>query len=65
MMLKVGDKAIVKNDDGRFFKSCRVVVKLDMSEKAKRYGDKKPLYVQTDGGQCCAWYAEENLEKVE
>lgn len=64
-MLKVGDKAIVKNDDGRFFKGCRVVVKLNMSEKAKKYGDKKPLYVQTENGQCCGWYAEENLEKVE
>lgn len=64
MMLKVGDKAIVRNDDGRFFKGCRVVVLLDMTEKAKKYGDNKPLYVQTDGGSCCAWYAKEDLQKV-
>ena len=63
-MLKQGDKAIVLNDDGRFFKGCQVVILLDMSEKAERVGDDKPFYVQTDGGQCTAWYGEEDLQKI-
>ena len=64
-MLKVGDNVIVKNDDGRFFKGCEVVVVLNMTEKAKRVGDDRPIYVRMKDGQCCAWYGEADLQKVE
>ena len=63
MMLKEGDKCVVRNDKGRFFKGCKVTILLDMTEKAKKYGDTKPYYVQTEG-QCCAWYAGEDLKKI-
>ena len=64
-MLKVGDKAVVRNDNGKFFKGCEVTILLDMTEKGKAYGDDEPFYVQTDGGKCCAWYSESDLQKVE
>lgn len=65
MMLRSGDSVIVKNDNGRFYKGCEVVVVLNMTEKAKRVGDNKPIYVRTKDGLCCAWYAENDLQKVE
>lgn len=59
-MLAVGDKAKVRYDD-RHPKGQIVVVKFVISPK---YNEEKPYYCQTEGGQVCSYYGEEDLEKV-
>lgn len=59
-MLKVGDRARVRQDD-RHAKGQIVVVKMVISRK---YAEDKPYYCQTDGGQVCAFYGDDDLEEV-
>lgn len=59
-MLTVGDRARVRHDD-RHPKGQIVVVKLVIPRK---YAEDKPYYCQTDGGQVCGFYGEEDLEEV-
>ena len=64
-MLKEGDLAVVNTDDGRFYKGCEVEVLLNITDLAKKMNDNEPYYVKTKDGQCTAWYAEDDLVKVE
>ena len=59
-LLEVGSKARVRHDD-RHPKGQVVVVKLVIPRK---YNEEKPYYCQTDGGQVCAYYGDEDLEEV-
>lgn len=61
MMLKEGDKAIVRtNDGGHFYAGKHVVVIRVLSDIHK-----KPIRVKAEYGNCESWYAESDLQKVE
>ena len=60
-MLKVGDKAIVKTDEGgHFYAGKHVVVIKVVSDKFD-----EPIRVKAEYGQAEDWYAESDLQKVE
>lgn len=59
-LLEVGSKARVRFDD-RHPKGQVVIVKLVIPRK---YNEEKPYYCQTDGGQVCGYYGDEDLEEV-
>lgn len=60
-MLKIGQRAIVRNNEGgHFYKGKEVVITYvaDMSYE-------KPYYVQACDGVTCSWYAERDLDAYE
>lgn len=59
-MLKIGDRARVRCDD-RHPKGQIVVVKFVIPPK---YNEEKPYYCQTEGGQVCSYYGDDDLEEV-
>ena len=60
-MLKVGDRAIVKTDDGgHFYKGKHVVVIRVLSDEHA-----EPIRVKAEFGQVEGWYSESDLQKVE
>ena len=60
-MLKEGDRAIVKTDDGgHFYKGKHVVVMQVLSDTFEA-----PIRVKAEFGQVEGWYAESDLQKVE
>ena len=60
-MLKKGDKAIVRNDDGGHFYKGKHVVILDVLPKHHH----KPVLTRALYGVTTSWYDENDLEKVE
>lgn len=59
-MLKTGDKAIVRNNDGgHFYKGKHVVVLQVMPPTVK-----KPILVRALYGTTESWYDEKDLEKI-
>lgn len=60
-MLKEGDKAIVKTDDGgHFYKGKHVVVIRVLPDTFD-----SPIRVKAEYGQVESWYSEVDLQKVE
>lgn len=60
-MLKVGDKAIIRtNDGGHFYAGKHVVVVKVLSDNFS-----EPILVKAEYGQSEDWYAESDLQKVE
>ena len=60
-MLKVGDKAIVRTNDGGHFYAGKHVVVIRVLSNTHR----EPILVKAEYGQTQDWYAESDLKKVE
>lgn len=61
MMLKVGDRAIVRTDEGGHFYAGKHVVVVEVLSDAF----KDPIRVKAEYGQTEDWYSESDLQKVE
>lgn len=60
-MLKVGDKAIVRTDEGGHFYAGKHVVVVKVLSDAFE----EPIRVKAEHGNSESWYAESDLQKVE
>ena len=62
-MLKVNDRAIVKNIDRNNVHPAGEEVEIVI--KGNPEIDNRPYYAKSLSGQTCYWYSESELEKVE